>query len=197
MESIEQAYDDLNVLKSRLYQFADSYDTCHVYDSNQTATALDAGQYEMLMACGVKVLYKGTASEQIERANESPHWKFMYLGYGKIGKEISPIYVFEPEFVFYIRKNQKTLKILNNGVPKEKFQHMLRSFRAFSDPLPGQAPMQLEFGPVTEKNPRPYGMPPFGHVLSHREIADIITFIRQSWGNQASSVVELDVLRGR
>lgn len=53
------------------------------------------------------------------------------------------------------------------------------------------------FGPVTEKNPRPYGMPPFGHVLSHREIADIITFIRQSWGNQASSVVELDVLRGR
>ena len=53
------------------------------------------------------------------------------------------------------------------------------------------------FGPATEKNPRPYGMPPFGHVLSHREIADIITFIRQSWGNQASPVVELDVLRGR
>ena len=53
------------------------------------------------------------------------------------------------------------------------------------------------FGPVTEKNPRPYGMPPFGHVLSHREMADIITFIRQSWGNQASSVTELDVLRGR
>ena len=53
------------------------------------------------------------------------------------------------------------------------------------------------FGPVTEKNPRPYGMPPFGHLLSHRELADIITFIRQSWGNQAPSVTELDVLRGR
>ena len=53
------------------------------------------------------------------------------------------------------------------------------------------------FGPVTEKNPRPYGMPPFGHVLSHREMADIITFLRQSWGNHASSVTELDVLRGR
>jgi mono/diheme cytochrome c family protein len=53
------------------------------------------------------------------------------------------------------------------------------------------------FGPATEKNPRPYGMPPFGHVLSHREMADIITFLRQSWGNQASSVTELDVLRGR
>jgi mono/diheme cytochrome c family protein len=53
------------------------------------------------------------------------------------------------------------------------------------------------FGPVTEKNPRPYGMPPFGHVLSHREMADIITFLRQSWGNHASLVTELDVLRGR
>ncbi len=53
------------------------------------------------------------------------------------------------------------------------------------------------FGPVTEKNPRPYGMPPFGHVLSHREMADIITFLRQSWGNRASLVTELDVLRGR
>ena len=53
------------------------------------------------------------------------------------------------------------------------------------------------FGPATEKTPRPYGMPPFGHVLSHRELADITTFIRQSWGNQASPVTELDVLRAR
>ena len=53
------------------------------------------------------------------------------------------------------------------------------------------------FGPVTAHNPQPYGMPPFGHVLSHPELADLITFIRQSWGNQASAVSELEVLRGR
>ena len=53
------------------------------------------------------------------------------------------------------------------------------------------------FGPVTAHNPQPYGMPPFGHLLSHSELADLITFIRQSWGNQASSVTELEVLRGR
>ncbi len=53
------------------------------------------------------------------------------------------------------------------------------------------------FGPVTAQNPRPYGMPPFGHVLSHRELADISTFIRESWGNQASALSELEVLRGR
>ena len=53
------------------------------------------------------------------------------------------------------------------------------------------------FGPVTAQNPQPYGMPPFGHVLSHPELADLMTFIRQSWGNQASVVSELEVLRGR
>ena len=53
------------------------------------------------------------------------------------------------------------------------------------------------FGPVTAQNPRPYGMPPFGHVLSQHELADLMTFIRQSWGNQASQVSELEVLRGR
>lgn len=53
------------------------------------------------------------------------------------------------------------------------------------------------FGPVTAHNLRPYGMPPFGHVLSHRELADLMTFIRQSWGNQASPVSELEVLRRR
>ena len=53
------------------------------------------------------------------------------------------------------------------------------------------------FGPVTAQNPQPYGMPPYGHVLSHRELADLITFIRQGWGNQAATVSELEVLRGR
>lgn len=56
---------------------------------------------------------------------------------------------------------------------------------------------QGAFGPVTVHNPQPYGMPPFGHVLSPPELADLMTFIRQSWGNQAPSVTELEVLRGR
>lgn len=53
------------------------------------------------------------------------------------------------------------------------------------------------FGPATAHHPRPYGMPPFSHVLSHRELAELITFIRQSWGNQASPVSEPEILRGR
>jgi mono/diheme cytochrome c family protein len=51
--------------------------------------------------------------------------------------------------------------------------------------------------PATAGNPRPFGMPPFGHVLSDAEIADVATAIRQSFGNDAPPVSALDVLRGR
>lgn len=53
------------------------------------------------------------------------------------------------------------------------------------------------FAPVTEKNPRPYGMPPFGYVLENPELADMLSFIRQSWGNRAPAVSELDVMQAR
>lgn len=53
------------------------------------------------------------------------------------------------------------------------------------------------FAPVTAKNPRPYGMPPFGQALSDRELADVLTFIRQAWGNRAPEVFELEVLQAK
>jgi mono/diheme cytochrome c family protein len=53
------------------------------------------------------------------------------------------------------------------------------------------------FAPATQGNPRPYGMPPFGHSLSNRDIADVLTFIRQHWENDALEVSELDVLQAR
>lgn len=53
------------------------------------------------------------------------------------------------------------------------------------------------FAPVTAGNPRPYGMPPFGHTLNNRELADVLSYIRQAWGNRAPEVSELEVLRAR
>jgi mono/diheme cytochrome c family protein len=53
------------------------------------------------------------------------------------------------------------------------------------------------FAPTTHGNPRPYGMPPFGQSLSNAEIADVATFVRNAWGNDAGTVSELDVLRAR
>ncbi len=44
------------------------------------------------------------------------------------------------------------------------------------------------FAPATQGNPRPYGMPPFGHVLDDSDIAAVLSFVRGSWGNQADMV---------
>ncbi|OUM01395.1 c-type cytochrome [Variovorax sp. JS1663] len=51
------------------------------------------------------------------------------------------------------------------------------------------------YPPATEGNPRPYGMPPFGHVLDDEEIAAVLTYIRASWGNAASEVTLRDTMR--
>ncbi len=53
------------------------------------------------------------------------------------------------------------------------------------------------FAPTTAGNPRPFGMPPYGELLSDAEIAAVATFVRQSWGNAAAPVSTLDVLRAR
>jgi mono/diheme cytochrome c family protein len=42
--------------------------------------------------------------------------------------------------------------------------------------------------PATAGNPRPHGMPPFGQVLDDGDIADVLTYVRGAWGNDAPSV---------
>jgi len=44
------------------------------------------------------------------------------------------------------------------------------------------------FVPATQGNPRPYGMPPFGHVLDDGDIAAVLSYVRGSWGNDADMV---------
>lgn len=53
------------------------------------------------------------------------------------------------------------------------------------------------FSPATAGNPRPYGMPPYQMLLGDAEVAAVISYIRQAWGNQAGGVTELDVARHR
>jgi mono/diheme cytochrome c family protein len=53
------------------------------------------------------------------------------------------------------------------------------------------------YAPATEGNPRPFGMPPFVLVLSSDDVAQVLTHIRSSWGNQAASVSAFDVNRIR
>ena len=51
------------------------------------------------------------------------------------------------------------------------------------------------FLPATNGNPRPYGMPPFGHVLDDDGIAAVLTYIRGSWGNDAPPVTRAQLMR--
>jgi mono/diheme cytochrome c family protein len=53
------------------------------------------------------------------------------------------------------------------------------------------------FAPGTASNPRPYGMPPYGPVLQDAEVAEVVTYLRASWGNNASAVTPAEVNRYR
>jgi len=54
------------------------------------------------------------------------------------------------------------------------------------------------FGPATAGHPRPFGMPPFGHVLQPHEVAAVATFVRRQWnGAGLSEVTPLQVIKPR
>jgi mono/diheme cytochrome c family protein len=53
------------------------------------------------------------------------------------------------------------------------------------------------FAPGTQGNPRPYGMPPFGHVLDDTQVATLVSYLRASWGNAARPVSSAEVNRYR
>jgi cytochrome c553 len=53
------------------------------------------------------------------------------------------------------------------------------------------------FLPGTHDNPRPYGMPPYYPSLSDEHIANVLTYIRTSWGNAAGPVSASEVAENR
>lgn len=53
------------------------------------------------------------------------------------------------------------------------------------------------YAPGTAGNPRPFGMPPFGSTLSNEQVADVLTYARSAWGNQARPVSAAEVGRNR
>jgi mono/diheme cytochrome c family protein len=53
------------------------------------------------------------------------------------------------------------------------------------------------FPPSTKGNPRPYGMPPFGPFLSDEEVAAVVSYMRNSWGNNGALVSPNEVARNR
>lgn len=52
-------------------------------------------------------------------------------------------------------------------------------------------------GPFTHANPTSAGMPEFAWKLSDDNIADVMTYIRNSWGNAAPAVTTETVSKAR
>ncbi|SDA19158.1 Cytochrome c, mono-and diheme variants [Nitrosospira sp. Nsp18] len=53
------------------------------------------------------------------------------------------------------------------------------------------------YPPATMGNPRPYGMPPFAQTLHDGEVALVLSYIRNAWGNHASLVTTAQVDKSR
>ena len=53
------------------------------------------------------------------------------------------------------------------------------------------------FAPGTAANPRPYGMPPFRISLDDAQVAAVVSYMRNSWGNRAGMVSPIEVDRYR
>ena len=53
------------------------------------------------------------------------------------------------------------------------------------------------YSPTTTANPKPYGMPPFQQILRNEEVALVVSYIRNAWGNRASLVTTVDVDRSK
>ena len=68
--------------------------------------------------------------------------------------------------------------------------------RAVTMPSAINAIRKILFGgyaPGTAGNPRPFGMPPYSLALSDEQIAEVLDYIRTSWGNEAPPVFGEDV----
>jgi mono/diheme cytochrome c family protein len=57
-----------------------------------------------------------------------------------------------------------------------------------------QAILNGGYPPSTKDNPRPYGMPPFRQALDDAQVAAVLTYIRQAWGNTAAPVSVREVI---
>lgn len=88
--------------------------------------------------------------------------------------------------------------ITGNGVPGR--YPALAGNRAVTLPVAAnvvQVVMHGGFAPGTVGNPRPYGMAPYAPFLNDAEIAAVVSYIRGSWGNTATSVDAREVGRFR
>jgi mono/diheme cytochrome c family protein len=84
----------------------------------------------------------------------------------------------------------------SNGAGKSpKFPRLAGSSMVLSENASSLIRLMLEggTGPGTKNGPKPEEMPGYARKFTDREIADVLTFVRNSWGNKATPVTARDV----
>jgi mono/diheme cytochrome c family protein len=83
-----------------------------------------------------------------------------------------------------------------NGQGRAGVYPALAGNRALLMDRPNNAVLSVLYGgfaPSTKGNARPFGMPPFMLELSNGQIAQVLSYSRSAWGNQAAPISELQV----
>jgi para-aminobenzoate synthetase component 1 len=150
MKTIDFNLEHLEAVKMRLYHFANQFDVCHVYDSNQKSSACAEDIYEFLLGLGSKRKYNGNLSDQLKEAEGSEFWKFLAIPYNKV-EEIDHALVFEPLLVFSILKNSHTLRIINNGIDEQSFRDWVSAFENYTYE-PNVIKLTADFQTITSKD---------------------------------------------
>jgi para-aminobenzoate synthetase component 1 len=149
MKTIDFNLEHLKALKTRLYHFANQFDICHVYDSNQNASACEDDIYELLIGLGSKRKYNGSLSDQLKEAEQSKFWKFLAIPYAKV-EDIDNALVFEPLMVVSMLKNSQTLSILNNGIEEDDFYRYISNFESNAIEF-SEIKLKADFRTITSK----------------------------------------------
>lgn len=72
-----------------------------------------------------------------------------------------------------------------------------RSLTMVSPANPIRVVLNGGFPPGTSGNPRPFGMPPYRPSLDDEQVAAVVSYVRQAWGNRAAPVSPVEVDRFR
>ncbi len=152
MENKVYKFGDLPEIKERIYHFANGFEYCNIYDSNEVETALGIGKYELVAAIGLKRKFPADAAELFRQIHDSGHWIFGYFEYQDIIHETHTRgHFYEPLIVICIHKGAMEMVIHNNGITESDFEKMLPDFFSFKIQTPDISPVSVEFKPQTPK----------------------------------------------
>ncbi|MCC6818410.1 MAG: anthranilate synthase component I family protein [Bacteroidia bacterium] len=123
-------FDDLLLIKRKIYALSKLFDVFQICDSNNYATALNIGQYELIAGFGN---IKSLSNNLIDLTNElesMPLWKFGLIKYPQNASNLfGDTEFFIPQWVFIIQKDSNVLEIIAQNSDQLELNTFIESFK--------------------------------------------------------------------